>query len=74
MKIVVGHVSITPKELEIIYGLAEGKTSTEIATELGNANGTIKGHIKVIRRKLQAKNTAHLIAIAYHEGLLKARR
>ena len=74
MGIVVGEISITPKEMEILYLIAEGYNSNEIANELDNAEGTIKVAVKSMRRKLKAKNSAHLVAIAYHEGLLKARR
>lgn len=47
---------LSPRELEVVAQIAEGRTNQEIADELGLGVGTVKNHIHNILRKLQARD------------------
>lgn len=61
-----GHVAAqpTPRELEIIRLLAEGKVSKEIAHELGIAVRTVEAHRANVMQKLGLHSLAELIHYA----------
>jgi DNA-binding NarL/FixJ family response regulator len=48
------HLSLTPRECEILRLIAKGLDNTEIALELHFALGTIKMHVRDILAKLDA--------------------
>lgn len=62
---------LSPRELQIIQGIAEGKTKGQIAAELFVSPATVKTHIERAYLKLGARNAAHAVAIAYQAGALK---
>ncbi|NBD39139.1 MAG: response regulator [Verrucomicrobia bacterium] len=49
-------LGLTPREAEILYWMAKGKTSPEIATILDSALNTVKKHAQRIYRKLEVEN------------------
>ncbi|HEV7332008.1 MAG TPA: helix-turn-helix transcriptional regulator [Flavisolibacter sp.] len=51
-----GLSSITPRELEVLYWIAEGKGSKEIAASLHLSVHTVQKHTKNIYRKLDVHN------------------
>lgn len=51
-----GLSSITPRELEVLYWIAEGKGSKEIAASLHRSVHTVQKHTKNIYRKLDVHN------------------
>lgn len=64
-------VDISDKNLKIIKLLSKGKTSKQIADELGYTVRTVETKRLRLEKKLHAKNTGELISIAYKLGLLK---
>jgi two-component system nitrate/nitrite response regulator NarL len=52
-------VLLTPREKDVLRGLADGKSNKEIARELGVQEVTIKLHVKTLSRKLDARNRTH---------------
>lgn len=62
--------SITPRELEILVAMSEGRSNDEIGIALGIATNTVKSHQFKAFRKLGAKNRAHAVAIALHAKLI----
>src|SRR6185503_5928021 len=40
------RIALTPRELEVLSLMAEGKTNAEIGAALGRAEGTMKIHVK----------------------------
>ena len=64
-----GH-RLTPRELEVLALLAEGKGTQEIAGILCISNSTTRNHIRRILRKLNAHSRLEAIARARHLGLL----
>jgi DNA-binding NarL/FixJ family response regulator len=55
---------LTDAELEILQLVGEGKTNSEIASQLHLRPGTISAHCTQIRRKLKLKSTNALIRYA----------
>ena len=62
----------TPRELEIIRLLAEGKTNKEIAAQLGIAVRTVETHRAKIMLKLGLHSLAELIHYAMRHGIISA--
>jgi DNA-binding NarL/FixJ family response regulator len=63
-------VSLTPRELEVLIALCNGKTNKEIARDLGLREPTIKLHVKTLYRRLGASNRTQAAMIARSAGLL----
>ena len=63
--------TLSDRELDVLRLLAEGFSSKEIAEELCLSPQTIDSHRKSLLRKLDAKNVAGLVRIAFREGLVK---
>jgi len=61
---------ITPRELEIIRLLAEGKTSKEISPQLGITVSTVETHRAKIMLKLGLHSLAELIHYALRHGIV----
>lgn len=60
-----------PYELEILSLIAQGFTSKEIAVKTKYAFTSVESYREKMIRKIGAKNTAHMVSIAYQNGLLK---
>jgi DNA-binding NarL/FixJ family response regulator len=57
-------VNLTPQQLRVLLGMAEGKLNKQIAFELAIAEQTVKDHVTVILRKLGASNRTQAILVA----------
>jgi LuxR family transcriptional regulator, quorum-sensing system regulator BjaR1 len=66
-----GGPKISPRELECIRWLAEGKTTWEIGTILGIAEGTVSKYIKSASIKFGTSTRAHLVARAHRFNYLR---
>lgn len=64
------HVSLTPRELEIVWLAAEGGTNAEIARQLWVTEPTIKFHLANIYRKLGVSNRTEMSRYVQFHGLL----
>lgn len=62
---------LTPRESEILRGIAKGFTYIELAEWLGISRHTVPVHIKNIYRKLAANNRSEAVYEASKRGLLK---
>ncbi|MGE4317813.1 MAG: helix-turn-helix transcriptional regulator [Deferribacterales bacterium] len=61
---------LSEKELRVLRWLKSGKTSWEISTILEISENTVNFHIKNIKRKLNASNRQHAVAIALAHNLI----
>lgn len=59
------------RELEVLYQIAQGKTSREIAGALFVSDNTVEAHRKSLFQKLGATNVADLIVKAISKGYIK---
>lgn len=64
-------VSLTPREIEVLRLLAQGKAIKEVAKELCIAVGTARNHAQSILDKTGASGTVEAVGIAYDEGLVR---
>lgn len=65
--------ALTTRELEVLTWVCEGKTSTEIASILGIAPGTVRNQIQSILVKLRVNTRAQAAAKAIKKGLVISR-
>ena len=61
---------ITEKEREVLVRLASGMTMDEIGYELGISKSGAKVRLDAARRKLNASNATHAVALAKHYRLI----
>jgi len=61
---------LTRREIEVLKYISEGFTNPEIADKLFISPLTVDSHRKNLILKLNAKNTASLIKIAFQNGYL----
>lgn len=63
---------LTPRERQVLQLVAEGKSSPEIAKDLGLSVKTIEGHRGRLMAKLETKNVAGMVRHAIRIGLVTA--
>jgi DNA-binding CsgD family transcriptional regulator/pimeloyl-ACP methyl ester carboxylesterase len=64
------RAKLSPRELEVLRLLAEGKSSNDIARHLVLAVRTVERHISNIYRKIDARNRAQATAYAFEHRIL----
>lgn len=62
---------LTANEVRILWLMADGKNSADMAQILGYTIGTVKNYRSSLGQKLGAQTAPHIIAIAFRLGLLK---
>jgi DNA-binding CsgD family transcriptional regulator len=63
--------TLTPRQLEILHLVAEGKTSKEIAEILALSSRTVDVHMDDLIQRLGACNRPHAVAIALRKRIIK---
>ncbi|MFM2070088.1 MAG: hypothetical protein RLZZ623_351 [Actinomycetota bacterium] len=63
-------MSLTPREIEVLYLLAKGRDTPTIAASLYLSVHTVRGYVKEVLRKLGAHSQLEAVAIARRAGLL----
>jgi len=66
--------TLTPRERQVLAGLAAGKLNKQIAADLGVVEQTVKFHRSRIMERMQAKTVAQLMHIAAQVGIVAADR
>lgn len=66
-----GTRPLTPREIDILWGIAKGFTYAELAENLQISKQTVPVHIRNIYRKLQANNRSEAVYEASRRGLIK---
>ena len=61
--------ALSPREEDILRGIARGQGNKEIARSLGIAETTVKVHVQHILRKLDVSSRVHAAVIAAEHGL-----
>ncbi|MEZ4835945.1 MAG: response regulator transcription factor [Caldilineaceae bacterium] len=62
---------LTPKEMEVLALMAEGKTNDEIAAALHVVTGTVGVHVSKILAKLQVQNRTQAVNVARANGMVR---
>lgn len=61
---------LTERELQVLRGMAEGKSNAEIGRDLYVSEDTVKTHARRLFRKLRARDRAHAVAVGFRSGAL----
>lgn len=67
----VPRIHVTPRELEVLHWVAEGKTAAEIGTILGVSYITINQHIRNAKDKFGVYKDTALVAKALRSGVIQ---
>ena len=65
-----GHESLTPRELEVLTLIGQGRSNGEIASLLAIAPRTAKVHVQNILSKLGATNRTEAVSLAVKQRLI----
>lgn len=65
--------ALTPRELEILQLLADGRSTREIADELVLSQSTIRNHVQNILGKLDAHSKLEAVTTAVRQGIVSYR-
>lgn len=63
-------VTLTERELQVLRGMADGRSNAEIGRELFVSEDTVKTHARRLFRKLGARDRAHAVAAGFRQGLV----
>lgn len=69
-----GLASLSPREMEVLELVVDGKTSKDVAELLRLQVETVRTYRKSIMRKLGVKHVAGLVSLAMQSGILKKRQ
>jgi DNA-binding NarL/FixJ family response regulator len=61
---------LTEREMQVLQGMAEGRSNAEIGRELYVSEDTVKTHARRLFRKLGARDRAHAVAVGFRSGVL----
>jgi DNA-binding NarL/FixJ family response regulator len=64
------RVVLTERELQVLRGMADGKSNAEIGRDLFVSEDTVKTHARRLFRKLGARDRAHAVAAGFRAGLV----
>jgi DNA-binding NarL/FixJ family response regulator len=64
------RLTLTERELQVLRGMADGKSNAEIGRELFVSEDTVKTHARRLFRKLGARDRAHAVAAGFRLGLV----
>jgi len=62
--------ALTPRQREILDGLAQGLSNKQVARRLGVSPNTVKVHLAALFRTLNANNRTQAVMFAQRRGLL----
>jgi DNA-binding CsgD family transcriptional regulator len=63
-------INLTEREAEILEYISYGLSTEELASTLFISFQTIKSHRRNLMAKIKARNTAHLIRLAFESNLI----
>lgn len=61
---------LTPREMQVLHLMSRGFTNSEIGEDLFISENTVKGHVKHILAKLNARNRIEAVVTAKDRGLV----
>ncbi|WP_114855775.1 response regulator transcription factor [Brachybacterium sp. YJGR34] len=61
--------ALTPRELDVVRAVCTGRTNADIAAELHLSPHTVKTHVNRAMTKVEARDRAQLVALAFGAGI-----
>jgi DNA-binding NarL/FixJ family response regulator len=71
--LIVARYELTARECEVTRLLAGGRSTADIARELGSSSITLRGHVKAVFAKFGVGSRSKLAALLFHEHLVPGR-
>ncbi|HEX4323164.1 MAG TPA: LuxR C-terminal-related transcriptional regulator [Gaiellaceae bacterium] len=65
------HPHLTPRQNQVLHLLARGHSTTQIAQELHLSRETVRNHVRLMMRALDAHSRIEALAVAHREGILR---
>lgn len=62
---------LTPREMEVLWGIAKGFSYGQIAIQLNISSNTVPSHVKAIYRKLRVDNRNSAVYEAVQQGIIR---
>jgi DNA-binding NarL/FixJ family response regulator len=63
---------LTPRELDVLRGMANGRSNRDIAAALFVSEATVKVHSRRLFEALHAADRAHAVALGFVHGFLRS--
>ncbi|HVE99012.1 MAG TPA: response regulator transcription factor [Mycobacteriales bacterium] len=63
--------SLTARERDVLVGVARGQTNAEIGRELFISEATVRTHVTRVFAKLEVRDRASAVVVAYESGLVR---
>jgi len=63
-------ISLTPREMDVLRGIAKGYTTKRLATEMGLAIPSVDTHLRNLFKKLDARNRGEAVSAGLKSGLI----
>lgn len=61
---------LTPRQLDVLQALGAGKTTQQMADELGLSTETVRNHVRAVLAGLGARSRLEAVLLAHRSGLL----
>ena len=63
-----GHNTLTPREMQVLKGVVDGKTNQEIGVTLSISEKTVEKHLDSVYTKLKVASRVEAAVMAVREG------
>lgn len=65
-----GEIKLSPRQKDILSGIAKGESNKQIADDYHISEATVKMHVSALLRVLGVKNRVQILIKAKEEGLI----
>ncbi len=64
---------LSPRQVEILQGIADGGSTKQVARDLGITQKTVHNHLNAIYRRLDTQSLTHAVLSAVRLGIIDLR-